>query len=404
MKYSVIIISLVALFAVTISAQTWTNISSALIQSKGLTMGWYGECTGVCVNRLNGDVVIMINNNNGMWRSTDQGTNWVRIDNNTVGGRCETGVGVNVDQDNPTRIAVFSLDGDVGYTPNGTTWHKMTTMGRNWDFGSVDWGVANPLVMIAMKHEDNGKVYKTADGGVTWSLLSILIYAQGNNEKSSMIGVMDANTFIYCASGDIMRSTDACATWTSASTRTSQTKIPVLFKGKHYLGTATGLLVSADKGATWQTQGGTVEICQGPFFGTDENTMVVVNTQGFYKTTNAGTAWAKVASLPPEHRGYTYDASWFGGATWDPIHNVIYATRMEWPAFKLTLTSTSVSNPITSQQHQVNRNVRRIVNVRQIDKLQAGDIYDITGKSLGSVSPHQSNSSIGAKIVFAKIR
>src|SRR5512140_428003 len=125
MKYSCIIISLIASFAVSVSAQTWTDISTALIQSKGLTQGGIGGCSGVCVNRLNGDVVIKIIDN-GMWRSTDMGATWTRIDNNTVSGRCETGVGANADQNNPIRIAVFSLDGDCGYTPDGTTWHKWT--------------------------------------------------------------------------------------------------------------------------------------------------------------------------------------------------------------------------------------------------------------------------------------
>jgi len=34
-----------------------------------------------------------------------------------------------------------------------------------------------------------------------------------------------------------------------------QTRIPVLFRGTHYLGTPNGLLISKDKGANWQTQG-----------------------------------------------------------------------------------------------------------------------------------------------------
>jgi hypothetical protein len=41
----------------------------------------------------------------------------------------------------------------------------------------------------------------------------------------------------------IYRSIDTGITWTKVSSVNPQTRIPVLFQGRHYLGTATGLLV-----------------------------------------------------------------------------------------------------------------------------------------------------------------
>jgi hypothetical protein len=369
--------------ALCVSAQTWTDISSAVIAAKGLVPGYPGGCSGVAVNRLTGDVYIKIIDN-GIWKSGDQGSNWTRIDNNTIGGRCESGVGLNADQNNPVRIAVFSLDGDCGYTTDGTTWHTWAGMGRNWDFGSVDWGAVTPLVILAAKHEDGGKVFKSTDGGVTWIQLSITVNAQSANDRS-MIGVMDANTFIYCAGNGIQRSTDAGATWASVSTTTVRTKIPVLFNGKHYLGTATGLLVSSDKGATWHTQGGTVQVTQGPFFGADENTMVVVSTAGLYKTTNAGTTWTRLTGLASSG-GTTFDPLWYGGFSWDPIHNVAYAAQMVYPAYKFVFPLVAVVNPLRSGAKIANRSdangTVHIVGDHMIRIQRSAVTYDIKGKKI----------------------
>jgi len=40
-------------------------------------------------------------------------------------------------------------------------WKSFTNLGRNWDYGSVDWSAPEPKSMIAARHETNppGEVY-----------------------------------------------------------------------------------------------------------------------------------------------------------------------------------------------------------------------------------------------------
>ena len=104
----------------------------------------------------------------GLWRSSDQGKSWQRVDAQTISGRDETGWATTVDANAPERMASFSLDGTAGWTLDGRTWRRFTSLGRNWDFGSVDWSAAVPLTIIAAKHETSppGEVYLTTDGGV----------------------------------------------------------------------------------------------------------------------------------------------------------------------------------------------------------------------------------------------
>ena len=66
-------------------------------------------------DRLSGEVIVKVVGS-GLWRSSDQGKTWRRIDNNTISGRDETGWATSVDQNAPTRMASFSLDGSAGWT------------------------------------------------------------------------------------------------------------------------------------------------------------------------------------------------------------------------------------------------------------------------------------------------
>lgn len=332
--------SVAALFSSSIeAADNWTDISSPLLgrlTNNGAKPAWPGGCSGVVVNRTNGDVTIKLVGL-GLWRSADKGRNWQRIDGETISGRDETGWATTVDQNLPTRTASFSLDGSAGWTADGLHWNRFTTLGRNWDFGSVDWAAPIPKTIIAAKHETTppGEVYVTSDAGVTWKQLSI--YVNSNRDRISMVGAMDATTLIYSKGEGIHRSTDSGATWVKVSAAIPQTRIPVLFRGAHYLGATNGLLVSKDKGASWQEQGAPLNIWLGPFFGRDEKEMVVVGKDGVFITKDAAKTWKHLAGLKPKEGGFVFSPNWFGCYAWDPVNNVLYASAMGNPVYRLEL-------------------------------------------------------------------
>lgn len=288
------------------------------------------------MNRLNGEVTIKVVGC-GLWRSKDLGKTWVQVDGDVIGGRDETGWASTADPNQPNRMASFSLDGGAGWCLEEASWRKFATLGRNWDYGSVDWGASSPRTIIAAKHETSppGEVYLSSDGGVTWKQLSI--HLTDKRDRPSVVGAMGGEVLIYSRGEGILRSTNSGASWHPVSSVNPQTRIPVLFQGAHYLGTATGLLVSRDQGVSWQTQGGAVSIWLGPFFGRDAQEMLVVGEQGAFVTRDAGSTWKQVASLKPKEGGFAFSVNWFGCYAWDPLHNLLYASAMGNPVYQLEL-------------------------------------------------------------------
>jgi photosystem II stability/assembly factor-like uncharacterized protein len=332
---------------------TWTDVSSTQITALGgvSAQSYPGGVSGVIVNRLTGDVTAHIVGF-GLWRSTDRGATWARIDQMTLdvnGGRSENGWSIQVDQQDPKRIAVFTLDGTAGYTADGVTWHKWADSGwgRNWDFGAVDWSSSSAQTLFGVLHETTPRnLYETSkSGGAAWS-------AMNNGNVAPMVGVVDANTLIATRTTGIERSTDLGAHWTSVSSATPTGHVVVRFKGKLYLTTRTGLLVSGDQGQSWAPEGVGIQgliMFQGPFFGADENTMVVgvqdsdnsfaASGSAIYKTTDAGATWNKVVDLPSvsgnAQGNFPISLSWYGSFAWAPASDTYYVTSMSNPLLRL---------------------------------------------------------------------
>ena len=322
-----------------LAADDWTDVTTPLmrqISEQGLETAWPGGCSGVVVNRLNGEVAVKVVGL-GLWRSSDTGKTWTRIETDVISGRDETGWATNVDPNQPTRITSFSLDGAAGWSPDGVHWKRFADLGRNWDYGSVDWSASDPQTIIAAKHETDppGEVYVTTDGGRSWKQLSI--HLQKDRTEVSMVGALGPSTLIYSNGSGIHRSTDLGQTWSKVSDQNPQTRIPVSFNNTFYLGTKNGLLASQDVGVTWEQLGDPVDIWLGPFFGKDETQMVVVGKDGVFRTADQAESWTKVADLKPGNQGFQFTPDWFGCYAWDPVNSLLYASSMGNPVYQLKL-------------------------------------------------------------------
>jgi hypothetical protein len=96
----------------------------------------------------------------GMWKSSEKGETWTRMDGGVISGRGETGWAVQVDQNDPKRIAVFSLDGAASYILDGKTWKQL-------------YGVVTPDPTDTWKPVPHIDVVNTLTDGAAAATLSI---------------------------------------------------------------------------------------------------------------------------------------------------------------------------------------------------------------------------------------
>jgi hypothetical protein len=225
------------------------------------------------------------------------------------------------------------LDGKCAWSgDSGQTWTAFTDVGRNWDYAAVDWSAGEVKTIFAALHESGGQVMLSTDGGKSWNKL----FKDAEFDKTGGLGIFDEKTLVYTQKGKgIQRSTDAGQTWTKIADREPIGRIVSIRQGKAYWLASEGLLVSADKGATWSVQGKPVEGSIGPYFDPkNEKRIVVAGAKGIFRTDDGGDSWQLVSRLPMGFEKLP-KAGWFTNVAWDPVHDVFYVSHMGKPTYRL---------------------------------------------------------------------
>jgi photosystem II stability/assembly factor-like uncharacterized protein len=315
MKPSLVLVGIL-LLARAVTAAEWTNISESVTSQ--VKPGAFGPTAGVAVDRKSG-AVFMVVSDLGLWRSGDHGGAFERCDGKTIGGRCETGWGLQADPAGQ-RLAAFMIYGSSALTTDGgKTWSKLAT--SHLDFGAVDWADTGKR-LLAIRHESGGKLATSDDAGATWTDLG---------PGFSGCGVLSKSIFVATKLKEpgIFRSADAGATWTQVFAETPAAAVPVVCEGAAYWPSGKSLLVSRDQGVTWTPLGAPVDAAYGPFFDTPQH-LVVVGKSGFSESKDAGQTWQTAAPLPA---GFTI--KWVGpNYAWDPRADIFYASSMNKPTLK----------------------------------------------------------------------
>ena len=298
----------------------WVPISDgalAKLAAEGKKPGWPGLTGGVTCDPASGDVYMVICDQ-GLWKSTDKGETFERVDDKKVGGRAETGFALNFDPKGQ-RLACFMVYGGCACTTDsGKTWTASKL--SHVDFGAVDWE-ATGQAMLALRHESGGKLALTTDGAKTWKDIDKGVKA---------VGLFDASTLLITKGAGILRSTDGGATWNQASDLTPAGFVLRVFKGVGYWTSKQGLLVSKDKGETWSVLGSPVDAFLGPYFGKDESHIVVVGKAGFLETADGGRTWKQAVPLPPGFGAGPVGPNY----AWDPNADIFYASSMGKPTLR----------------------------------------------------------------------
>ncbi|HSQ58025.1 MAG TPA: hypothetical protein VLM40_20035, partial [Gemmata sp.] len=293
----------------------WVPISANVLAK--VKPGYPGKTAGVAVDPATGDVFMVVPDQ-GIWKSTDHGESFTRVDGKAIGGRCETGFALNFDPAGK-RLACFMIYGSCATTEDGgKTWTAWKT--NHLDFGAVDWSTTGKCY-LAIRHEKNGTLTFSMDAGKSWTDLGT---------KFNRVGLFDDKIMVCGKAKGLVRSEDAGKTWTDVSDVTPPGYVMTVRDGIGYWPTEKGLLVSKDRGKTWAIQGAAISAVHGPYFGKSADHMVVVGKDGFFETKDGGNEWKKVAPLPEGFKAGGVGPNY----AWDAASDIFYASSMGKDTFR----------------------------------------------------------------------
>ncbi|MFA7272940.1 MAG: T9SS type A sorting domain-containing protein [Crocinitomicaceae bacterium] len=279
-------------------------------------------------------------NGNGLYKSTDLGATWTQIGLGNVG--IITSCVVNAS--NPSTIVVGALGSGFEKT-NDRGIYRTTDGGATWTntlFVSDSSGVCemrvhptNPAILYATTFNRlnlsnrsiskglDSKIFKSIDGGATWSQLTNglptttlsrcgIAISESNPNKLYAIFIGDDYN-IY----DIYKSEDAGSTWTALNIPLSTLPVDAVggfgwyfgrihvnpFNENHIIVPGVDQYESTDGGLNWNMNVPNwwtyeVHADKHDLYFKDANTIVIATDGGMYKTTNLGISWSTFGELP----------------------------------------------------------------------------------------------------------
>lgn len=240
------------------------------------------------IRRLaNGDLVLLHDN---VYLSTDDGATWTR--------RGGIGIPYELVSPAPGLIAVATSDGVVRSTDRGDTWSGPASGIRAEYIQAIEGDAAGDAVYIST---DRG-LYRTLDDGATWTLLRRSSVGVTFSERFTVAA--DGSIFTMTSGGEIFRSTDRGSTWEPRDTVDSRLLRlgGIAVKGDTVVVTDEKgrVFTSIDAGATWPNVLSIGAGSSATAVAIDSTGgIIVVNSAGTHRSSDAGAAFALVASGTP---------------------------------------------------------------------------------------------------------
>lgn len=196
--------------------------------------------------------------------------------------------------DNTGVVSMHSQDYLFKTTDGGSTWAKTTSLGNVGNFDVVQMNGSQNILIGT----NNGRVYKTVDGGTTFSL------------KGTPVN--DVNDMAFSGSNGVLVDNDCKAAWSSNLGDTWTTINNSVLCGNlsqmnfvnfsssntvYLAGKNSNMFKSLNAGTTWSTITVPSGNIQGMWF-VDDNTGYITTSNIVRKTLDGGATWTNVAISP----------------------------------------------------------------------------------------------------------
>jgi hypothetical protein len=234
----------------------WTNVTSNLADMAS-------ECGNVGFVSAKPDIDMLVTGiaKKGLWSSTDGGAHWTALGtgagSDAITNRAQMVVYDPVAPTTWWEAGTYNGGGVYKTTDDGVTWKRLGSITNN-DSVAIDFTDPSRKTLLAGGHEQMQTLWKSTDGGQSWTNIGLNIPAGYSFPSNAFI--VDAQTYVVGCAGfsgtaATLRTTDGGASWTNVSNK-GPAPAPLVASG----GTVywpflwdNGLLASDDKGLTWTT-------------------------------------------------------------------------------------------------------------------------------------------------------
>jgi photosystem II stability/assembly factor-like uncharacterized protein len=335
------VIVAVALFFSPVTAVSWVNVTGNLanMASECGNMSLVSATPGAGVIAGVAQKGLWINNSGTTWSHLGGGagsdtitnrTSWIVYDPSNSSVFWESGI--------------YNGGGVYKTTDNGNTFHQLGSI-THIDYVSVDFSDSNRQTLIAGGHEQSQTVYRSTNGGQTWTNIGLNLPPNSNFSGDPLL--LASQIYLVNTSGwgsgtpGVYRTTNGGTSWQQVSTSGPSRAPLVTANGTIYWASGGGLLKSTNGGVSWSQVGSNMQALS-PIQLPNANVVAVGNTTLMLSSDN-GTSWSAIGpALPYAPWGVTYSSSRQAFFIWrfdcggvvlpDAIMMLDYATGMPLPA------------------------------------------------------------------------
>lgn len=267
---------------------------------------------GVAVSHETPTTVYALTSASGVYKSTNSGSSWAAANSGLPANKV-----VVASHLFGNLLTMDPEDADTLYANFGGRIYKTEDGGASWTLTSADipiCGLFHSIVGVAVDPTNSnhlfaghiasgcaGGLYESFDGGGTWS--KVLASGLGNDAWSIVVDPSNTdNLYIATLYGGFLRSTDGGAVWTTSNPPGSSSNgravaVHPTTTTRVFYGNENSFYVSDNSGVSWTEIPEVIGVVQDIVFApSNGNIGYAVTASGVFKTTDGGVSWAEVGS------------------------------------------------------------------------------------------------------------